>query len=120
MEDILLSDNAKIEVTLDVTNNVPAKLDMAATPIDVNGNDLPESLLKVDNPATIDRGITKGVKITISQKNKDALKKLDGIRFRVEARSTDSTPLNESTQTIKIENITAKIVGKVVIEDNKD
>ena len=120
LEDILLSDNAKIEVTLDVTNNVPAELDLAATPIDVNGNDLPESLLKVDNPATIGTGITKGVKITISQKNKDALKKLDGIRFRVEARSTGSTPLNESTQTIKIENITAKIVGKVVIEDNKD
>lgn len=119
MEDIYLTDNAKVEATFDITNNVPAKLTLEATPIDAKGNDI-DNMLNIENPPTVDKGVTNGVKFTITQKNKDALKKLDGLRFKIKAKPIDNTTLNEKTQTIKIENISIKVIGKVVIEDNKD
>ena len=120
LEDLLLHDNAKVEATFDITNNVPAKLDLEATPIDANGKDIAANMLKIENPSTIGTGVTKGVKFTITQQNKDALKKLDGLRVKVKAISTGNTPLNKTSQTIKIENITVTVKGKVVFEDNDD
>jgi len=119
LEDIYLTDNAKVEATFDITNNVPAKLTLEATPIDAKGNDI-DNMLNIENPPTVDKGVTNGVKFTITQKNKDALKKLDGLRLKIKGKPIDNTTLNEKTQTIKIENISIKVIGKVVIEDNKD
>ena len=45
---------------------------------------------------------------------------LDGLRIRAIITSTEATPLNKSSQTIRLENITATLVGRVVIEDDKD
>lgn len=119
LEDIYLTDNAKVEATFDITNNVPAKLTLEATPIDAKGNDI-DNMLNIENPPTVDKGVNNGVKFTITQKNKDALKKLDGLRLKIKGKPIDNTTLNEKTQTIKIENISIKVIGKVVIEDNKD
>ena len=119
LEDVKLSDNAKVDVSLDVTNNVPATLDLEVTPIDVNGNDL-SNLLSVTTPKNIGKGANKGLKISITQKNKDALNKLNGLHIKVKAKPVDNTPLNKQSQTIKLDNITATLVGKVVIEDKKD
>lgn len=123
LEDIDLAKNAKVKVTFDVTNNVPANVGLEVFPIDINGNDLntaQKALFEVKNPATVGKGSTKGVTVEILQKEANAFRQLDGIRIRAKITSLDATPLNNTTQTIKLENITATLVGKVVIEDKKD
>lgn len=123
LEDIDLAKNAKVKVTFDVTNNVPAKIDLEVFPVDINGNDLntaQKALFEVKNPATVGAGSTKDVTVEILQKEANAFRQLDGIRIRAKITSLDATPLNNTTQTIKLENITATLVGKVVIEDKKD
>lgn len=123
LEDIDLAKNAKVKVTFDVTNNVPANVGLEVFPIDINGNDLntaQKALFEVKNPATVGTGSTKGVTVEILQKEANAFRQLDGIRIRAKITSLDATPLNNTTQTIKLENITATLVGKVVIEDKKD
>ena len=106
-----------------MTNNVPAKIDLEVFPVDINGNDLntaQKALFEVKNPATVGAGSTKDVTVEILQKEDNAFSKLDGIRIRAKITSLDATPLNNTTQTVKLENITATLVGKVVIEDKKD
>ncbi len=123
LKDIELSNNAKVKVTFDVDNKVPANIDLQVFPIRADGSDLntpQKTLLEVRNPATVKPGTNQGVTAEILQKEPKTLKQLDGIRIRAVITSTEAIPLNKSTQTIKLENITATLVGKVVMEDNKD
>lgn len=117
LEDITLSEKAKVEVTFDVKNDVPAEIKLTATPIDKNFNDL-SHLITVSDATINAKGTTKDVTITIEQKDKNALKSLDGILLKATVTSAEATPLNASTQIIKLDNIRVLLKGKVRFDDN--
>ncbi len=117
------SRDTKITVTFDASSHVPANIDLEIIPIRAGGTDLntaQKTLLEVKSPTTIKPGDSKGMVIEILQKEEKSLKQLDGLRIRAIITSTEAIPLNKRSQTIKLENITATLVGRVVIEDDKD
>ena len=115
LKDITLSANARIVLTTDVESKVPATMTLKPTAIDANGRDLSS-----DFDITVSKTIaplteTKDVVITITQKNKDAFRRLDGIIFRVDADIEDGSTLN-SLQTLKMKNIGATLYGRVAVD----
>lgn len=131
IKDIEVKDNTYIEFSGDVESKVPAYLNASAVAIDINGNEMPESEVKVavdgEIKASAD-GKTPAVstlKITMKP-TKSALKKLDGLKFTVSgsAKSEKNTEsvvgqtLNAKNHTLIIKNIKIKLVGQVIADLN--
>lgn len=131
IKDIEVKDNTYIEFSGDVESKVPAYLNASAVAIDINGNEMPESEVKVavdgEIKASAD-GKTPAVstlKITMKP-TKSALKKLDGLKFTVSgsAKSEKNTEsvvgqtLNSKHHTLIIKNIKIKLVGQVIADLN--
>ena len=131
IKDIEVKDNTYIEFSGDVESKVPAYLNASAVAIDINGNEMPESEVKVavdgEIKASAD-GKTPAVstlKITMKP-TKSALKKLDGLKFTVSgsAKSEKNTEsvvgqtLNAKHHTLIIKNIKIKLVGQVIADLN--
>ena len=131
IKDIEVKDNTYIEFSGDVESKVPAYLNASAVAIDINGNEMPESEVKVavdgEIKASAD-GKTPAVstlKITMKP-TKSALKKLDGLKFTVSgsAKSEKNTQsvvgqtLNAKNHTLIIKNIKIKLVGQVIADLN--
>ncbi len=131
IKDIEVKDNTYIEFSGDIESKIPAYLNASAVAIDINGNEMPESEVKVavdgEIKASAD-GKTPAVstlKITMKP-TKSALKKLDGLRFTVSgsAKSEKNTEsvvgqtLNAKHHTLIIKNIKIKLVGQVIADLN--
>ena len=131
IKDIEVKDNTYIEFSGDIESKIPAYLNASAVAIDVNGNEMPESEVKVavdgEIKASAD-GKTPAVstlKITMKP-TKSALKKLDGLKFTVSgsAKSEKNTEsvvgqtLNAKHHTLIIKNIKIKLVGQVIADLN--
>lgn len=131
IKDIEVKDNTYIEFSGDVESKVPAYLNASAVAIDINGNEMPESEVKVTVDGEIKAsadGKTPAVstlKITMKP-TKSALKKLDGLKFTVSgsAKSEKNTEsvvgqtLNAKNHTLIIKNIKIKLVGQVIADLN--
>lgn len=131
IKDIEVKDNTYIEFSGDVESKVPAYLNASAVAIDINGNEMPESEVKVTVDGEIKAsadGKTPAVstlKITMKP-TKSALKKLDGLKFTVSgsAKSEKNTEsvvgqtLNAKHHTLIIKNIKIKLVGQVIADLN--
>ena len=131
IKDIEVKDNTYIEFSGDIESKIPAYLNASAVAIDINGNEMPESEVKVavdgEIKASAD-GKTPAVstlKITMKP-TKSALKKLDGLKFTVSgsAKSEKNTEsvvgqtLNAKHHTLIIKNIKIKLVGQVIADLN--
>ena len=131
IKDIEVKDNTYIEFSGDIESKIPAYLNASAVAIDINGNEMPESEVKVavegEIKASAD-GKTPAVstlKITMKH-TKSALKKLDGLKFTVSgsAKSEKNTEsvvgqtLNAKHHTLIIKNIKIKLVGQVIADLN--
>lgn len=131
IKDIEVKDNTYIEFSGDIESKIPAYLNASAVAIDINGNEMPESEVKVavdgEIKASAD-GKTPAVstlKITMKP-TKSALKKLDGLKFTVSgsAKSEKNTEsvvgqtLNAKNHTLIIKNIKIKLVGQVIADLN--
>ena len=131
IKDIEVKDNTYIEFSGDIESKIPAYLNASAVAIDINGNEMPESEVKVavdgEIKASAD-GKTPAVstlKITMKP-TKSALKKLDGLKFTVSgsAKSDKNTEsvvgqtLNAKHHTLIIKNIKIKLVGQVIADLN--
>lgn len=125
LDDLKLTDNASVRVTANVKNGTPLDLNVSAKAIDANGNELSSSLVDIQivqgtvKGATAANGTlepqTSTIDIVITQKSQDAFKQLDGIIYRAEAVSNvDGITLNKQTQTLKIDNISVSLKGKVI------
>ena len=125
LDDLKLTDNAYVQMTADVKNGTPLDLNVSAKAIDANGNELSNSLIEIK----IVQGVVKGataingslepqtskIEIVVTQRSQDAFKQLDGIIYRAEAVSNvDGITLNKQTQTLKIDNISVSLKGKVI------
>ena len=131
IEDYKLAKDAKVVLTANVVNGVPAYLTVEASAIDVSGNDIPASELEVKVEGEIAAStdgvtpVTSPLTITISQKDEEAFKKLDGIRFSVKgkAKGEDGTvvkgyTLNAQKHTLKLSDIKIKLTGKFIYDFN--
>lgn len=131
IKDIEVKDNTYIEFSGDIESKIPAYLNASAVAIDINGNEMPESEVKVavdgEIKASAD-GKTPAVstlKITMKP-TKSALKKLDGLKFTVSgsAKSEKNTEsvvgqtLNAKHHNLIIKNIKIKLVGQVIADLN--
>lgn len=131
VKDIDVTDNTYLEFSGDVESKVPAYLNASAVAIDINGNEMPESEVKVvvdgEIAASSDgkTATTSSLKVTLKP-SKSALKKLDGLKFTVSgsAKSEKNTAsvvgqtLNAKNHTLIIKNIKVKLVGQVIADLN--
>ena len=107
-------DFKEVVVSMKATNAIPLDLQMTADAIDVEGNILSEV------SATVEGNITAGtpnqktnseLKIILKSSSTEALHRLDGLTYRVSAKTTKEvagTVLNEN-QTLKLDDIRIQI-----------
>lgn len=116
-------DFKEVVVSMKATNAIPLDLQMTADAIDVEGNILSEV------SATIEGNITAGtpnqktnseLKIILKSSSTEALHRLDGLTYRVSAKTTKEvagTVLNEN-QTLKLDDIRIQIKGGITMDMN--
>ncbi len=126
VKDLDFTDGAYILMTASVENGVPAELTVTANAIDVNGNALSSNDINVAVEGTIAASIdgttksTSPLKVTITQKTKGALKKVDGLEFKVAGTSGGVTgiTLNAENHKLVVDDITVKLIGKIIADFN--
>ena len=130
IEDIDLKEGGYILLTANVENRVPVYLNVDATPIGVNGEDISgEVNVEVTGEVAasangVDAAVSP-VTVKITPK-KGAMKKLDGLKLIVSgsAKSTaggttvTGIPLNAKTHTLVAKDINVKLVGTIVADLN--
>lgn len=126
IQDYELAENSYITMDATVSSCVPAYMTIQATPVDINGNAISADELSVDVDGSIEASkdgvaqTTSPVNIKISQKQKGAMKKLDGIVFTVSGKANGENgavtgiTLNARKHSLKVENIKIKLVGKII------
>ena len=129
IRDYQLSKNANIVLTSNVVNGVPAYLTLEALAIDAAGNDIPASELEVKVEGEIAASedgvtpVTSPLTVTITQKDDEAFKKLDGLRFSVKGKAkgadgavVEGKVLNAQNHTLKLTDIKIKLDGKFIFD----
>ena len=129
IRDYQLSKNANIVLTSNVVNGVPAYLTLEASAIDAAGNDIPASELEVKVEGEIAASadgvtpVTSPLTVTITQKDDEAFKKLDGLRFSVKGKAkgadgavVEGKVLNAQNHTLKLTDIKIKLDGKFIFD----
>lgn len=131
LEDFDFTENSYIEMTADVENKIPAYLNASATAVDIKGEEMPLSEVKVNIEGEIAASIdgktpkTSPLKVTLTPA-KGAIKKLDGLKFTVSgaAKAEGDGPtitgqtLNTRNHSLVIKNIKIKFVGKAIADLN--
>ena len=131
IKDLRFGKDAYLQMSASVSSKVPAYLNVVATPVDVNGNEIPASELEVNVEGTVlasSNGVdatTSPLTVKITQKNENAFKKLDGLKFVVsgkashaDGQSVTGVTLNAENQILKLTDIKVKLVGKVIGDFN--
>lgn len=131
LEDLELADGAYLEVTGTVENRVPLYLTVDAYAIDLEGHAISNDQLAIDIPSKVIASAdgttaqTSGIKVKVSEKQKGALKKMDGIVFRISGSAAlegydtvTGITLNARDHTIRIKDIRVKMMGKVIGDFN--
>ena len=131
LKDYQLTEDTKIVLTSNVVNGVPAYLTLEASAIDVTGNDIPASELEVKVDGEIAASadgvtpVTSPLTVTITQKDDQAFKKLNGLRFSVKGKAksenssvVEGVTLNAKKHTLKLTDIKIKLTGKFVYDLN--
>ena len=131
INDFDLSEDAAIEFTTTIENRVPAYLDLTVTAIDADGNEMPESEIKVAVSETViasgdgESSVETPLKVTVTEGAEGAMKRLDGLVFRIEAKANDGgqnpvtgQTLNARKHFLIARDITVKLVGQIIGDFN--
>lgn len=131
IEDFSLSDDSYITMTATIENRVPAYLNLKLSAVDTDGNEMPESDVTVEVSTTVlasadgETPAETPITVTIRQNSEDALSRLDGLLFNIEAGASadghspvTGKTLNAKTHTIVARDITVKLVGKIIGDFN--
>lgn len=116
-------DFKEVVVSMKATNAIPLDLQMTADAIDVEGNILSEVSATVEGyitAGTPNRKTNSELKIILKSSNTEALHRLDGLTYRVSAKTTEEvagTVLNEN-QTLKLDDIRIQIKGGITMDMN--
>ncbi len=128
LEDIdFVSGKTQIEVSADVVSSLPLQLAVEAYAVDTNHRRISSSDLRVETavnvPACADAAhpVSGTVKATVQQLKDGALQRVDALIFKAKASSTAQTNgirLNAASQTLRLNNITARVTGKVIVSED--
>lgn len=131
LQDIDLSNDARLEITANIENRVPAYLQLSAEAVGLDGNVLGDDEIKIDvKNAVIASGNGTDTEVTpltivVNQKKTGSLKKLDQIKFTVTATAkmdgqptVTGIPLNARKHLIRATDISIKLIGKVIADLN--
>lgn len=132
IKDLELAENTYISFTANVTSKVPAHLSVEAMPIGMDKKEVkgikiefPDGKNKVAGAASVGEPKTSPIEIKITQTEKGALKKLDGLTFTISGKAQEEgqptltgTTLNAQNHTLTAKDIKIKIVGKVIGDFN--
>lgn len=131
VKDLQLAEGAYLEVNGMVENRVPLYLTVDAYAIDLEGKAISKDRIHIDIPtkviASYNGETTTQTKLVakISEKEKGALKTVDGIVFRISGSAAlegydtvMGVTLNADKHTIRLKDMRIKLVGKVIGDFN--
>ncbi len=113
-KDIELHDG-EIIITANVHNNTPLQLRMDPVAIGLDKKKIND--IQVTSNIVVESNLGKG-KDTVTPieiKLTGSIKKLDGLAFKVTARSQDTAPLNKDTQYINVTDIKLNLKGRIAV-----
>lgn len=126
-----LSDGGYVLVTASAINKIPVYLTLSANAIDTNGKGIGQDEMEIVVSQTInasDDGNTERISpvtVKITPKNSSVFKKLDGIVIKAVGAASASgksavseITINAYNQTLTLDKISVKIVGKVITDQN--
>lgn len=132
IKDLELADDSYVNLSTTIENRVPAYLGVKVEPVDVDGNVMSENEISIKvTPETLqasEDGETSAetpLNIEIRQAEQGALKRLDGIAFRIEGGASDDgqnpvvgKTLNSEKHFLIARDIVVKLVGKIIGDFN--
>lgn len=114
----LSSDSDELDIRLlsidaDVTSNLPIGVDLTATPLDTEGNEIKDvTVLPVHIPANSTEHVL--IKMTGSIKN------LDGMRYVAQIKSAADAKALSPNSSLTLKNIKVKVSGSYLLKDDGD
>lgn len=132
IKDLDMADGSYINLSTTVENRVPAYLGVKVEPVDVDGNVMSEDEISIKvTPETLqasedgENSVETPLNIEIRQAEQGALKRLDGIAFRIEGGASDNgqnpvvgKTLNSKKHFLIARDIVVKLVGKMIGDFN--
>jgi hypothetical protein len=126
IDDLALDKNSYIHVKGTAVNRIPADLELELTPIDIYGNDIPKEELDVQLihytvKGTRQEAVESPVEARLIDPKGTGIRKLDGIRLKLKARSNEElrgVTLNKTSQALKLKDLSVELVGKIVYDAN--
>ena len=126
IDDLALDKNSYIHVKGTAVNRIPADLELELTPIDIYGNDIPKEELEVQLihytvKGTRQDAVESPVEARLIDPKGTGIRKLDGIRLKLKARSNEElrgVTLNKTSQALKLKDLSVELVGKIVYDAN--
>ena len=131
IKDFDVTDGTCIVMEAVVENRIPVHLNVEATPLGIDGSELPSNVIKVDIDADI-KASPNGKDIATSDLHivltpaKQGLKKLNGIKIKVSGAAKDANgnnpvkgiTLNARKHSLVLQNIRLSLKGKAVADLN--
>ena len=122
IDKLQLAKDAYVQVTGTAINRIPADLTLEVTPLDKNGQELNANiinidLIKKDIAGAKDASVESPLEVKIS----GDISRLDGVTMKLKAKSNEQlrgVTLNKTSQTLKLKDMTVKVVGKVIYDAN--
>ena len=114
--DVDLDGTSTLTIEGEIINNTPLVLEIdKPTPMGVGGTDI-SSIVNIDmTKVSVSPNTSSKITMVVTTTG-DGLKKLDGIKYSVYAKSNgDTTPLNGRKHTIQIKDMKATLNGKITI-----
>ena len=131
IKDFDVTDGTCIVMEAVVENRIPVHLNVEATPLGIDGSELPSNVIKVDIDADIKASpngtdiATSDLRIVLTP-GKQGLKKLNGIKIKVSGAAKDANgnnpvkgiTLNARKHSLVLQNIRLSLKGKAVADLN--
>lgn len=130
IKDLDFADGAYIELQSDIVNRLPAYLNVSAFAVDVDGNAIPDNRIEVVVSNSVkasedgNTAVTTPIVITLKEKEKGALKTVDGLSFMIAAAASEDNKsivgktINSISQTLTATNIKVRLVGRIIADLN--
>ena len=129
MDDYALAEGSFVKITANVSNSIPANLSVSAHAIGTDRKAVSDDRILVQvtgrvKGAADGKAVNSPLEIRIYEKQKGALKTIDGLALKVEAAAGEGTDaivgktINAKTQTLKVSNMVIKLYGRVISDLN--
>lgn len=124
LDKLALKAGSKVRVTGTAVNQIPASLELLATAIDSEGNELRDlnvNLIQKTVAGTKGAATESPVEVEITDATGKGISQLNGLSIKLKATSNAElrgVTLNKQTQTLILKDVNARIVGNVIYDAN--